>query len=367
MDAPYFVDPLMFYAPPCSISLYGRERRDGWTDDDGEQEQGFEVSHDGRATELVSRNSSMPEQEQGIELSLIADSSALVSAENESDDDLVPFNEDDDEDEYGCAPSEKPFLSDSLVICLSTIYTTASVEVKGIVEHTFHYKGTDIDDVHQHFHATFPENAFTADGHPSPEIEGIRRVVDVLQPELDRVTLEYNRVAKKKKELSARINNAIQHKKKLDFLLTSQKVRDFRNLDQTFNSKVNRELSADGGDTNAQLTPGSMARIARVLKEDFDVGSEDIICDGGCSFNSFCAYMAIEFDCRVFGIEYIVNRQYLGSNSYLQYHERAGKETNLRIAFIPTNLFKMETFLSASVVYLFDEVSAGDPLYTNIA
>ena len=324
--------------------------------DDDEDEDAFASSED-----------ETPEQEQGFEVSLNGDSPIAVGDVSDGDG-AAALSADDDEDEVAFASSEDEtltYLPQPLLVHLLTIYTSDLAGEDDITKHTFHYKGTNHEDVRQYFNDTFPDGAFTVDGIPTQE--GIRRVVSVLQPKLNRVSLEFERLEKGKKMLTTRINNAHKHEKELKKFLEGPRAHDMRNLNRAFNSQANRHLSAEGGDTNAQLTPGSMAKIATVLKDDFNICSDDIIADGGCSFNTFCCYMAIEFDCRVFGIEYIVNRQYLGSHSYLMYHKWAGEATNLRIGFIPTNMFKMDSFLSASVVYLFDEVSACGPIHTNIA
>lgn len=77
---------------------------------------------------------------------------------------------------------------------------------------------------------------------------------------------------------------------------------------------VNKDLSADGGDTYAELTVGSITKLYNWLSTTITITTDDIILDGGCGYNFMMAYLAQVTGCKTYGIEYVPTKVYLAED-----------------------------------------------------
>lgn len=290
--------------------------------------------------------------DEGEEIEAV-DEVEVVLHDPSGDDDghLLQLNDSSDEDDGNLL-----HVTDKILVHIMTAYTPNSTTIDELVGQSFWYQSTDLEELRQLYNESFPPNAFNADGSPRHG-SSIQKVSARIQSHRDELIRKLKELEEETAKVKARYNVACAHEKLLTSASKGANWQQRNFVRRSFRNSVNTQLSAEGGDTNAELTLGSMELTADILKEKFNIGKEDVIVDGGCSFNTFCAYMTILLECRAYGIEYVVNRQYLGANSYLLYLKNAGTAANLRLGYIPTDLFKMDSFPGATVVYLFDEVS----------
>ena len=130
-------------------------------------------------------------------------------------------------------------------------------------------------------------------------------------------------------------------------------------------SCTSKELMADSGDTNAELTKGFIEKMITVLMHEFGMDEKKILLDIGCAYNVFATHIAQRIGCKVWGIEYVLPRNYLAAANFLclmKDPQRAAKLTNTKIAYVPMNAIHFEAFPNTDCVYMFDEAFDDHPL-----
>ena len=71
-------------------------------------------------------------------------------------------------------------------------------------------------------------------------------------------------------------------------------------------------LSADGGESNGEVTRPNLDNIFQKLSQVYKVGPEDVFLDVGCSYNVVACDVAQILQCQAFGIEIVDERCYIG-------------------------------------------------------
>ena len=115
-------------------------------------------------------------------------------------------------------------------------------------------------------------------------------------------------------------------------------------------------ISADCGDTNAEITKKSVYKLIAALVEKTNLSESSVFLDGGCAYNVLASHVAQVVNCRVWGIEYVLSRIYLGLECFGKIlEEQYASLVNTNIAYVPMNLYRCTHFGMSTHVYFFDE------------
>ena len=141
-----------------------------------------------------------------------------------------------------------------------------------------------------------------------------------------------------------------QHKAELP-----PKVKASRAVISAFWQKNNKDLSADGGDTYAELTVKSIETVIGIIKNTIGISADDIFVDGGCGYNFMMAYIAQLTGCNVYGIEYVRTKVFMGMVSTIQAIKTKELTNYNSIAYIPWDMFLLDSLGPATIAIFFDE------------
>jgi hypothetical protein len=217
------------------------------------------------------------------------------------------------------------------------------------------------------FDEAFPDTTFAMIGDEVVPTAGDSNVVHVkpwVEQEIRRIEDQIAALQHEKNSLKRWSRDWSQYEFPEKMASMSPLQRSLKLIKEKFHCKTNRDLSADGGDTNAELRKGSIARLCDFLQEHIGIDSTDTIMDGGSAYNYTVAMMAQYLDVKVVGVEYVENRVYLGAISHLNMLDEIESERNRwwlpssfnrHIAFAHMDLMTMESFDCVTILYLFDE------------
>ena len=248
--------------------------------------------------------------------------------------------------------------------CFLTIYTTET-SVEGYekrVESFFpqHLKKTKDKEVTKYFFEIFDHESFhVVEGIIKP-LPNLRKIEDLMGDEL-----------RKREELQNRLEEAMERTTKaktrknaaakaVKRLVQIQKPPILRALDNVYTyvrSTVTIECSADGGDTNAELTLNSVNKVIMMMIE-FGLTDKDIVGDMGCAYNVFAAHVAQMVGCRTMGIEYVKTCNFLGCGNFMRAlhdKEHKGHLVNTKVAYVICDIAMMCSLCPLTFVYCFDE------------
>lgn len=204
----------------------------------------------------------------------------------------------------------------------------------------------------------------TVNGEIVPTKECSGSVVDVqywIDIELIRMKKEIMQLEAEQKSTRSKLIHWRKHQDLEKLVCRSNLQLQLDLVKDTFRQKTNRDLSSDGGDTNAEPTENSIFKLLQALNDYIGMTEDDVIMDGGAAFNFTLAFMAQYTKCKVVGVEYVDNRVYLGADSYLKAIKVMEEEWwvphdfNSRIAYVKADLFTIPTYNFATILYLFDE------------
>jgi hypothetical protein len=180
----------------------------------------------------------------------------------------------------------------------------------------------------------------------------------VLEASLVQCTIEYQKLEAEISEKRRLINVGCEANKRQRYLALSAVDRAVRNVYTYIRSTVSKHLSADGGDTNAEITESSAERLIKMLIDAGFLHELSVFFDGGCAYNVLAAHIAQRVGCKVWGCEYIPTRTFIAAGSMLLALEDAkgiGSLTNPMIAYIFSDLFALSSFGLTTLAYFFDE------------
>jgi hypothetical protein len=208
-------------------------------------------------------------------------------------------------------------------------------------------------EVEQSFYKTYHEDSFyMSDGKWLPNWDHVMRVEDVPNA---RTALEaLSKLIKIQGSLRAAFNRAAHGKRDQEKAELPPHLQALNAVVKCYQQKCNTDLSADGGNIYAELTKGSIERLLSFIKEKVGISTDDVWLDGGCGYNFFMAYIAQLTSCKVYGIEYVPNKIFLGMKSAVSAMRHEGL-INYNIGYVPSDLFLLESLGPATIAYFFDE------------
>jgi hypothetical protein len=125
---------------------------------------------------------------------------------------------------------------------------------------------------------------------------------------------------------------------------------------------LTKTLTADGGDTNGELTREKAILLIQRLIDQHGLNALSVLMDGGANYNLFVALVAQLANCKAFGIEYVPVRTFVAASAYLAAmsdKEHKGGLINERVAYVTCDLLNLRSIGPATHAYYFDE--AFDP------
>jgi hypothetical protein len=84
------------------------------------------------------------------------------------------------------------------------------------------------------------------------------------------------------------------------------------------------------------------------------ITSGDVFVEGGCGYNFMMAYIAQLTSCKVYGIEFVPNKIFLGLQSVVN-AINSEELINYNIGYIPWDLFWLESLGPATIAIFNDE------------
>lgn len=166
---------------------------------------------------------------------------------------------------------------------------------------------------------------------------------------------EVKTVVKSLNSLNTAATNA---ERNIERMNQSPKDLAIRNVYRYIRSKNSKDLMADGGDTNAELTENSVNRYCDWLVAAIGLNADSVGFDGGCSYNVFCSHVAQRLGCKMWGTEYVPTRIFIGTGNFLKALEdpdNIGHLVNPKVAYVPLDLFALTSFGNATFGHFFDE------------
>ena len=247
-----------------------------------------------------------------------------------------------------------------LIRLLATRYTLAESWEDMRQTPLFHLKNEVSSEALQaYFFNMFTANSFALQGRSVIAIHPrLREVATVLAQHtlVAESTLKAN--ASCVKEMKRRQSAARKAEKRQKYLQRSPKYLATRNVYTYIRSTISQNLSADGGDTNAELTEHTAKLLVDTLCAIGALHQDSVFMDGGCAYNVFCSHIAQVVGCRVWGIEYVATRCYLATANMLRAlrdPKNIGSLVNPKIAFVPLDLRQFTSFGPTTIAYFFDE------------
>jgi hypothetical protein len=125
-------------------------------------------------------------------------------------------------------------------------------------------------------------------------------------------------------------------------------------IHQCFWVRPNHELSADGGKSYADLMEGSINKLLATIKRCFRIMEKDIFIDCGCGYNFLMAYIAQMTSCKVYGVEYVQTKIYLGIKSSIMAMQH-DLLMNYNIAYVPWDMMLLASLGPATIAIFYDE------------
>jgi hypothetical protein len=193
------------------------------------------------------------------------------------------------------------------------------------------------------------------DRHVVPIAGSVWAIEDILSEPLNMLTNNYEVAKAELKAVQVRLNVAAaaviaQAKCELHPTETALNV-----VYHYLRTRV-RALTADGGDTNGELTRGSIDKILTVMIEHYGMNENSVLCDGGANYNVFVAHAAQRTGCKAWGVEYVPVRTFVAASQFLRaLNSDRGKMKNPRVAYVPCDLYLLRSLVNTTIVYLFDE------------
>ena len=210
------------------------------------------------------------------------------------------------------------------------------------------------------YHYLFHERSFIMkDGKWAPNWKYVMRVKDVLAPfggEKKLKNLEKDCRAKLHdiQALLAASRRAHDGELKQHRAELSPQSKALCCVETNFQHKDNNELLADGGNTYVEFTRSSIDKLLEGIKVHIKICASDIFVDGGCGYNFMMAYIAQETGCKVYGIEYVSTKVFLGTVLAL-WALSTNELTNHKIMYVPSNMCSLESLGPATIAIFFDE------------
>jgi hypothetical protein len=119
-----------------------------------------------------------------------------------------------------------------------------------------------------------------------------------------------------------------------------------------------KTLTADGGDTNGELTRETAIVLIRRLINKHGLSATSVLMDGGANYNLFAALAAQLAGCRAFGIEFVTVRTFVAASTFLAAmsdKKRKGCLVNELVAYVTCDLLNLRSIDPATHAYFFDE------------
>jgi hypothetical protein len=209
------------------------------------------------------------------------------------------------------------------------------------------------EDIEQAFYTIFHQDAFRMhEGRWLPNWDHVMKVEDV--PYIREAMFFYNYVVEFGEGIRAIVNRAyIATKEEARFGWTDMAKAKWA-IHQCFRVRPNRELSADGGESYAELTEGSINKLLAAIKRRFRITEKDISIDGGCGYNFLMAYIAQMTSCKVYSIEYVPTKIYLGIKSSIMAMQH-DLLMNYNIAYVPWDMMLLASLGPATIAIFYDE------------
>jgi hypothetical protein len=160
------------------------------------------------------------------------------------------------------------------------------------------------------------------------------------------------------KALRMKLNAAIAAAKEQRCLERPPELRAVDNVYRYIASATSRALSADGGDTNAEITRHSANTLIRHLVEQGILNADSVFMDGGAAYNVLTCHVAQVVGCKAWGVEYVPLRAYLAATNFLTALDDPdgfGDLINAKVAYVHTDLYTLNSFGPTTVAYFFDE------------
>jgi hypothetical protein len=214
------------------------------------------------------------------------------------------------------------------------------------------------DEIVKYFFARFSSDSFVLADQSLKPSKRLILIETLLACALIPKQVVFTRLQDEIAEMKARRNVAEKSSKSLQYQSRSPQDRAIRNVYTYIRSSFSKQLSADGGDTNAEITESSVENLVIMLIEAGYLNALSVLFDGGCSYNVFAAHIAQRVGCKVWGCEYVPTRVFIGAASMLRALEdkqEVGALYNRLIAYIFSDLFALQSFGPTTLAYFFDE------------
>jgi hypothetical protein len=214
------------------------------------------------------------------------------------------------------------------------------------------------DEIVKYFFARFSSGSFVLADQSLKPSKRLILIETLLKCALIPKQVALTRLQDEIAEMKAKRNVAEKSLKSLQYQTRSPQDRAIRNVYTYIRSTFSKQLSADGGDTNAEITEASVEKLVIMLIDAGYLNEYSVLFDGGCSYNVFAAHIAQRVGCKVWGCEYVPTRVFIGAASMLRALEdkqEVGTLYNRLIAFIFSDLFALQSFGPTTLAYFFDE------------
>jgi hypothetical protein len=209
------------------------------------------------------------------------------------------------------------------------------------------------------FFTAFPYTCFgiQAGCHVALDTGTARTILELLTQVYASRQAASDKAAAAANAVKAKLNAYEKGTKRQKYLELPSKTKAMNNVFCYLRDR-NKTLTADGGDTNGELTRGSAVMLLNRCKEEHGLDAEATFADGGGNYNLLAALAAQICGCRGFGIEYVPVRTYVAACSFLDAMEDNANKGSLidrRVAYVVCDLFNLRSLHPCTHAHFFDE------------
>jgi len=207
------------------------------------------------------------------------------------------------------------------------------------------------DHVKTIFYKEFDEHSFSVSNNKLCITRNTNKVSCSLKKFLVKEKAESERLSKEMKPFLELENNVKTQEKK------------FKGLVETYNNSVKflyrsmnnvaKQLSADGGPTNAELTQASMESIISMCVRH-GLNCDEVWGDAGCAVNLSSCHVSLKLNCRSIGYELVKHRSLFSCINIMKAMDDK-LITDQKIAHVHCDMFEISSFKPVTWLYMFDE------------
>ena len=221
----------------------------------------------------------------------------------------------------------------------------------------------DDENLQQVFYCIYHEAAFIESGSKwLPNYEHVMNVEDV--PGIHENMVANEEVIKCFQAIKRIVKRAECGKVEQNKVEQPEAIKVQAAVNGYFQCSINTSLLADGGDIYAELSLVSINKVLKMIKTEVGISEDNILVDGGCSYNFMMAHSTQVTGCRVYGIEYVPTKIYLAMKSILRALKEGGLR-NYKIGYIPWDMYLLEA-LGPAMIAIFNDEAFPEPLVEHI-